>query len=266
VEKHLKQRLLGTVILVSVAVIVLPLVLDGSGYKALQERQINAPPAPAIQYHKDGFTDPLREGLLQAPTPIEIKEHDAKGDAANTLVEQSDRYQQPPERGADKSTDTAAGTATDAAAERAAKTASEESAKGASPPDTATDTATDAATDAPPDATEDDSAANMSADTSLASPPKDTSKELPQDDGAAKAATVWVLQVGSFSVEANAVATHKNLQAMDMQQAVVELNSEQIKGQKVYVVKISSSEYEALSKIANRIKKDYPDAFIKERL
>ncbi|MBC6413450.1 MAG: hypothetical protein GDA45_00725 [Chromatiales bacterium] len=79
-EQQLKQRLLGTVVLVAVAVIVLPLLLDGEGYRAMQSIEIDAPQKPPIKYQQEGFMVPLKDfnsTVLEAPQPLDIKQFDA---------------------------------------------------------------------------------------------------------------------------------------------------------------------------------------------
>ena len=194
-EQHIKQRLLGTVVLISIAVIVLPLLLDGEGYRAMQKIEINAPQKPKFEYNQKGFTIPLNEpnkqaDLLEPPPPIDIKGF-------------NDDMTEPP------------------------------------PP--------------PP----------KQIDTSVQN---DTSPEaLPDEPVDVELTTLWVMQVGSFSVEANALAARKKITAMEVMNLFTEIETETVNGLKVHVVKVISEDYEALSKIAELIKEDYPDAFIKER-
>jgi len=190
-EQHIKQRLLGTVVLVSIAVIVLPLLLDGEGYRAMQSIEIDAPQKPKFQYHQEGFTIPLNEpdkqaDLLEPPQPIDIKGF-------------NDSMTAPPKQ-------------IDAGAQN------------------------------------------------------HRSAEILSDEPAdAEFTTLWVIQVGSFSVEENALAVRKEINAMEAKNVFVEIETEMVDSREVYVVKVVSDDYEALSEIAELIKKDYPDAFIKER-
>ena len=193
-EQHIKQRLLGTVVLVSIAIIVLPLLLDGEGYRAMQKIEIEAPQKPKFGYHQEGFTIPLNEpnkqtDLLDPPPQIDVKGFN------------------------------------------------------------------DDMTDEPSPKPIDASAQNQLS-------PEISSGEPAED---AALTTLWVMQVGSFSVEANALVARKKINAMEAKNTFTEIDMETIDGREVYVVKVISENYEALSKIAKLIKKDYPDAFIKER-
>ena len=182
-EQQLKQRLLGTFVLIAGAVIVLPLLLDGDGYRALQGIIIDAPQRPSFKYQQKDFTIPLQnsnDGILNPPQPMDIKAFDDTGEPKT-------------EHEADNTT-----------------------AENATPP---------------------------------TSPP-----EL----------STWVVQVGSFSIEDNAIAARKKLLAMNVKNTVAEIESKKVNGLDVYVVKIVSDDYEILSGIMERIKTDYPDAFIKE--
>ena len=193
-EQHIKQRLLGTVVLISIAVIVLPLLLDGEGYRAMQKIEIDAPQKPKFEYNQKGFTIPLNEpnkqaDLLDPPPPIDIKGFN------------DDMTEEPP----------------------------------------------------PPK--------QIDASSQNHTPPETLSDE-PMD---VELTTLWVMQMGSFSVEANALAARKKINAMEAENVFTEINTEMVDEREVYVVKVISDDYEALSKIAELIKEDYPDAFIKER-
>lgn len=181
-EVQLKQRLLGTVVLISVAIIVLPLLLDGEGYRAMQQMEIEAPKRPKFGYRQESFTVPLND-ILTPPQPMDIK---GFNDGATESVA--------PEQKA---------------------------------------TEADKALDAP-----------------ILAP------EL---------TTTWVMQVGSFSIEENALAVRKKLAVIEAENTTIEIETEKVDDKEVYVVKVISDDYETLSKIAHRIKQDYPDAFIKER-
>ena len=191
-EQQLKQRLLGTIVLIAAAVIVLPLLLDGEGYRAMQRIEIDAPKKPPFGYRQEGFTTPLKElnkqnDLLDPPKAIDIKEFNGSATELIPLEQQS---------------------------------ASEE--EGAAP-------------------------------------------EMASDAPETELATTWVMQVGSFSIKENALAVRKKLETTKLKDTIVEMKNETVGGQEVYVVKIVSEDYEALSKFAKLIKQDYPDAFIKER-
>ena len=71
-EKKLKQRLVGAVVLVALGVILVPALLDGSGYKSRHDRNIEIPVKP--------FLPPLKEIKVKQPvvteTPVAIKKED----------------------------------------------------------------------------------------------------------------------------------------------------------------------------------------------
>ena len=189
-EQQLKQRLSGTIALVAVAVIVLPLLLDGEGYRAIQNIEIDAPQRPKFGYRQEGFTIPLKDlnepsDPLDPPPPIDVKGFNGE---AVELPETMDGHEE-------------------------------------------------------------------------------TSAEMPSDapDSSAELTTTWVMQIGSFNVKENAFTARKKLEAMKAKNTIIEIETEMVDGREVYVVKIVSDDYEALSKVATLIKKDYPDAFIKER-
>lgn len=68
-EKTLQQRLVGAVVLVALGVILVPALLDGSGYKSRHDRNIEIPVKPLLP--------PLKEIKLKKPvlteTPVAIK-------------------------------------------------------------------------------------------------------------------------------------------------------------------------------------------------
>ena len=183
-EQQLKQRLLGTVVLIAIAVIVLPLLLDGEGYRALQSIEIDAPQRPKYKYQQEGFTAPLKDlnnVILDPQPPIDVKQFNATEDKQSALE------------------------------------------------------------------------------------PSDSNSKTNRAPLEAEATTIWVMQVGSFSVATNAEEVRQKLLALNVENTVVEIEMEEVNELDVYVVKVVSSDYQALSKVAGLIKKDYPDAFIKER-
>ena len=68
-EKKLQQRLVGAVVLVALGVILVPALLDGSGYKSRHDRNIEIPVKPLLP--------PLKEIKVNKPvvteTPVAIK-------------------------------------------------------------------------------------------------------------------------------------------------------------------------------------------------
>ncbi len=65
-EKALQQRLVGAIALVALGVILIPALLDGSGYKSRQEKAITIPEKPEFP--------PLSQTRLEPiPTPVEVQ-------------------------------------------------------------------------------------------------------------------------------------------------------------------------------------------------
>ena len=198
-EQQLKQRLLGTVVLVAVAVIVLPLLLDGEGYRALQDIEIDAPKRPPFDYQQEGFTVPLKDpntqdGLLEPPKPIDIKGLNDKDGKAVSPGQDEENQQL------------------------------------------------------------DDSNQEVS-----------DKQPKSQPDIKTEPTTTWVIQIASFSIRANAAIARKKIAALNTKNITTEIEKEKVNGKDVYVVKAISDDYKSLSQFAESIKKDYPDAFIKER-
>lgn len=52
-KQHLKQRLLGATVIVSLAVIFLPAVFDGEGYRQLSRVEIDVPERPHISFEQN---------------------------------------------------------------------------------------------------------------------------------------------------------------------------------------------------------------------
>lgn len=52
-KQHLKQRLLGATVIVSLAVIFLPVVFDGDGYRQLSKVDIDVPERPHISFEQN---------------------------------------------------------------------------------------------------------------------------------------------------------------------------------------------------------------------
>lgn len=62
----LQQRLLGAVLLIALGVIFIPVLLDGSGYRSRQQREIEMPPRPEFP--------PLEEVVLKPVVPTHIEQ------------------------------------------------------------------------------------------------------------------------------------------------------------------------------------------------
>lgn len=52
-KQHLKQRLLGATVLVSLAVIFLPIIFDGGGYRQLSKVEVDVPEQPHISFEQN---------------------------------------------------------------------------------------------------------------------------------------------------------------------------------------------------------------------
>lgn len=67
-EKTLQQRIVGAVVLVALGVILIPALLDGSGYKSRHDRDIVIPVKPLLPTLKEIKTKPVT-----IATPLDIK-------------------------------------------------------------------------------------------------------------------------------------------------------------------------------------------------
>lgn len=68
-DKTLKQRLIGAILLVTLGVIFIPVLLDGSGFKSRNSRSIEMPPEPKFP--------PLSEIKLEPVVPTHLKQKSA---------------------------------------------------------------------------------------------------------------------------------------------------------------------------------------------
>lgn len=65
-DKELKQRILGAIVLVALGVIFIPALLDGAGYRSREKQTIEIPPPPKFP--------PLSQTTLKpVPTPVDNK-------------------------------------------------------------------------------------------------------------------------------------------------------------------------------------------------
>lgn len=77
-DPQLKQRLVGAVVLVSLGVIFIPALLDGSGYRSRHERSIEIPEEPKYP--------PLTQLKVEkVKTPVEIRKEKAKQEAKQSI-------------------------------------------------------------------------------------------------------------------------------------------------------------------------------------
>ena len=67
-EKTLQQRLIGAVVLVALSVILVPALLDGSGYKSRHDRNIEIPVKPLLPTLKEIKVKPV-----EIVTPVDIR-------------------------------------------------------------------------------------------------------------------------------------------------------------------------------------------------
>ena len=70
-DKQLKQRLIGAIVLVSIGVIFIPALLDGSGYKSRHARSIEIPAEPK-------FAPLTQLEVEKIKTPVEVRKERAK--------------------------------------------------------------------------------------------------------------------------------------------------------------------------------------------
>jgi len=65
-DKELKQRILGAIVLVALGVIFIPALLDGAGYRSREKHSVEIPPPPKFP--------PLSQTTLKpVPTPVDKK-------------------------------------------------------------------------------------------------------------------------------------------------------------------------------------------------
>ena len=76
-DNLLKQRLVGAIVLVSLGVIFIPALLDGSGYKSRHARSIEIPEAPK-------FAPLTQLEIEKIKTPIELRKEQPKKQAKQT--------------------------------------------------------------------------------------------------------------------------------------------------------------------------------------
>lgn len=82
-DERLKQRLVGASVLVALAVIIVPMLLDGAGRKARDPATFEIPPQPELSQR------PLQklEDIVPVPTPAQaLVGHDGEGEAAETAT------------------------------------------------------------------------------------------------------------------------------------------------------------------------------------
>jgi DedD protein len=72
-EKLLQQRLVGTIVLVALGVILIPALLDGSGYKSRNVRTIEIPPKPSFPPASQVKVKPIVTPLDQRKKVVEKK-------------------------------------------------------------------------------------------------------------------------------------------------------------------------------------------------
>lgn len=78
-EKTLQQRLVGAVVLVALGVILVPVLLDGSGYKSRHDRNIQIPVKPLLPTLKEVQVKPV---AIVAPVEIRKQQVEQKKAAA----------------------------------------------------------------------------------------------------------------------------------------------------------------------------------------
>ena len=200
-EQQLKQRLVGAVALVALAVIFLPILFDGAGYRELLNPKIEMPPRPPISYQQQDFIEELKNTVaptqgdqpIEVPQPLQPKKSQDSVDIKKTLEGNSQ--------------------------------------------------------------------------SSRPSDDKPTSRlqerVAPASKRAAKPSSGWVVQVGSFSLEANAKVARNKLKSLGLDKVFIEI--ERPADKDIYVVKIGPAEYAQIGAILEKTKRYYPDAFSKER-
>jgi DedD protein len=173
-EHRLKERLIGAAVLVMLAVIFIPMILNNAGRNDTAITKTNIPAPPAGEF--DSKIVPLRESDVKQPPPAQPRE---------TMTQETPVEQAPPEETESK---------------MAPPATKEEGKEAATPPPAEAKPVTTPVTKpAPPQA-----AAKPATPTS----PAGSAAMRSQD---ARGLTAWVVQIGSFSSQANADRLVKKL-------------------------------------------------------
>ena len=239
-ESRFRQRLVGASVVVALAVLLLPLWLDGSGIDSLRVQSVPEKPevegAQRIEIPQPpgDSGEPLEnppESLFPDQTPIEARPEGESETMTEAVVE---RAEEPAAAdGAETDIDTAA---PDAATEEAPGEATADAAESASQPDAGTRPEPDGRSDEQiqPDATADEG--------------------LPQSASDGE----FVVQLGSFSDERNAQALAESVEASGFDVFVTPLFSEQGTVWRVRVGPYATRELagEATERLRQRIGRD----------
>ena len=81
IDKQLKKRLIGAIVLVSLGVIFIPVLLDGSGYKSRHSRSIEIPKEPK-------FAPLTQLEVEKIKTPVEVRKEQSKQQLKSTEKKQ----------------------------------------------------------------------------------------------------------------------------------------------------------------------------------
>lgn len=216
----MKQRLVGAVVLVALAVIFLPMLLDGSGQSGPRDVAIDIPDQPQPPPNRLDESTDVETQDTGAATSGEADSPSGAEPQPNTMSEQP----VPSSDGATADDQPSTSDAPAAASADPDDSAADDSADGA-----ATDDATAAAPEPPPET--DDSGPDNSA-TAQASEPAANEADSP----------AWVVQVGSFGRETNAVVLRDRLRELGFDTFIERADTDQGALWRVRVGPVSSED------------------------
>jgi len=187
VTSLLKQRLIGAIVLISLGIIFIPMLLTGKGNIFDDDLKSNVPPKPMYE--------------IKAPAVLPLEKQEV---TENSLQPVKDNDESPDTRAEET-----------ASTESATKTISEEAAPAVTAPAEKADssTATVASSSVPPATKPDTGKVAKSVEEIPTTPPKTSVQVAKTDIGVSKQPIVsgWIVQLGSFSVEKNAIRLRDQL-------------------------------------------------------
>jgi DedD protein len=221
-ESKLKQRLVGAVVLVALAIIFLPMLLDGSGRSGPRDVAIDIPDQPQpppnrLDESADATADDTgaaTRGTMDSPSGAEPQQ--------NTMSEQP----VPSSDGTTASDPPSTGDAAAASAAEPSESAADDAANGS-----ATDDAAASAPERAPETEDPGPDESATAETEATEPPADEADS-----------PAWVVQVGSFGRETNAVVLRDRLRELGFDTFIERADTDQGALWRVRVGPVSSED------------------------
>jgi DedD protein len=202
VDILLKQRLVGAVVIISLAVIFLPMLFTGKGELGTVEFESSIPPEPVYEIQAPSLSDNEAPAPAKVLKPVPLSEPVAQKAAAADPEQNKPK----PNKSASQEGSNTAQTAERETAEKAAQAASQQNTHLKQPAPPKPKKPSGQQSPAPPESPQD-------------SAPKSTApKVVEQTD---PDVTGWVVQVGSFSKQNNATALRNRLREKGMSSFVV---------------------------------------------